>query len=263
MPFLSKDGVSLRYDRAGGGPAVLLIHGWTCNRSFWERQVQALRTRHTVIAVDLRGHGESSHPRTGYSLGALVRDLDHLVRALAVPRIALVGWSMGGMVALDLARRLGERASALVLVGTTAGGLTDDKNALHLDPTLLATTQKALQADCRAYLRSYAPSLFKLGAESPLLAWAAGQMQKTPAHAVEACLDGLLAFDARATLGGLSLPTAVLHGRHDAVFPLAHGEALATGIAGARLTVFEDSGHAPPLEEPERFNDTLAALLAA
>lgn len=85
MPFLSHAGVSLRYDRIGAGPAALLIHGWTCNRSFWERQVAALRAHHTVITVDLRGHGESTPPRSGYSLGALAGDLEHLVRALALP----------------------------------------------------------------------------------------------------------------------------------------------------------------------------------
>ena len=88
MPFLSHAGVSLRYDRAGTGPAVLFIHGWTTNRTFWERQTQVLRDRHTTITVDLRGHGESSRPRTGYTIGVMVDDLEHLVRALGVPRIA-------------------------------------------------------------------------------------------------------------------------------------------------------------------------------
>ena len=127
MPFLSHAGVSLRYDRAGGGPAVLLIHGWTFNRTVWERQVVALRDRHTVITVDVRGHGESSHPRTGYTVPALAGDLEHLVRALNVPRIALVGWSMGGIIAMELAQRLGARVSALGLVSTTAGGLGEGK----------------------------------------------------------------------------------------------------------------------------------------
>src|SRR5438128_1218257 len=112
--------VSLRYDRTGSGPPVLLVHGWTCNRTFWERQVVALRDRHTVVTVDVRGHGESSHPRTGYTIGAMAADLEHLVRALGVPRIALVGWSMGGLLVPELAHRLGERASALGRVCTTA-----------------------------------------------------------------------------------------------------------------------------------------------
>ena len=76
MPFLSHAGVSLRYDRAGSGPPVLLVHGWTANRTFWERQVVALRDRHTVVTVDVRGHGESSHPRTGYTIGAMASDLE-------------------------------------------------------------------------------------------------------------------------------------------------------------------------------------------
>src|SRR5438876_510928 len=142
MPFLTHAGVSLRYDRAGSGPPVLLVHGWTCNRTFWERQVVALRDRH-----------------------------------------------------------------------------------------------------------------------SPLLSWAVGQLQKTPPHVAEACFDALLAADLRAGLKKLKVPTAVLHGKHDALLPLAHGEDLAKKIPGAKLTVFAESGHAPFLEEPAAFNAALGTLL--
>jgi pimeloyl-ACP methyl ester esterase len=261
MPFLTHSGVSLRYDRAGTGPAVLLIHGWTCNRTFWERQVQALRERHTVIAVDVRGHGDSSHPRTGYGLGALVGDLEHLVRTLGVPRIALVGWSMGGLIAQELARRLGERASHLALVCSSAGGLSDKKNPrAQIERT--AEMRAAIDADFRAVVRGFAPDLFKDGAGSPLLAWAIGQMQKTPPHVAAACFDTLVASDLRTSLKQLKLPTAVLHGRHDRVFALAEGEHLAKQIPAAELVVFEQSGHAPHLEEPQAFDAALEKLLA-
>jgi len=260
MPFLSHAGVSLRYDRAGAGPPVLLVHAWTWNRTCWERQVQALRERHTVITVDVRGHGESSHPRTGYTLGTMAGDLEHLVRALAVPRIALVGWSMGGLLAQELAHRLGDRASALVLVGSSAGGFADPKRP-GAQPERAAEMRAAIEKDFRAVVRELAPTLFKAGAASPLLAWAVGLMQKTPPHAAAASFGAFLAADLRPRLKALKVPTAVLHGRHDALMPVAEGEELTKHIRGATLTVFEESGHAPHLEEPDAFNAALAKFL--
>jgi len=260
MPFLSHAGVSLRYDRVGAGPAVLFIHGWASNRTVWERQVQVLRDRHTVLTVDLRGHGESSHPRTGYSLDALAGDLEHLVHGLGVPRLAVVGWSMGGLLAQELARRMGERVSALGLVSTTAGGFSDANKPLA-QPGRAAEMKAALAADFRGFVRDLAVSVFKEGAASPLLPWLVSQMQKTPPHAAAACFETMLAADLRPRLKKLKVPTAVLHGRHDALTPLAGAELLAKEIPGARLTVFEASGHAPHLEEPEAFNAALAALL--
>jgi pimeloyl-ACP methyl ester esterase len=261
MPFLTHAGVSLRYDRTGSGPAVLLIHGWTGNRTFWERQVQALRDRHTVITVDLRGHGESSRPRTGYSIGALASDLEQLVRALGVPRIALVGWSMGGVVAQELARRLGDRVSALGLVCSTAGGLADAGNP-RAQPERAAGIRAGIETDFREFIRGFMADLFKEGAAAPLYPWVVSQAQKTPPHVAAACFDAMLAADLRANLPALRIPTAVFHGRHDALIPLADGEYLAAQISGARLLVFEHSGHAPHLEEPETFNTALRALLA-
>jgi pimeloyl-ACP methyl ester carboxylesterase len=256
MPFLKHADVTLRYDRAGSGPAVLLVHGWTCNRSFWDRQVQALRDAHTVITVDLRGHGETSRPQKGYGIGAMAADLEQLVRTLGVPRIAVVGWSMGGMVALELARRLGPKASALGLVCTTAGGLVEPES----EPA--KAMQKEVADDFRTFARGFAARLFKEHEAAPLYAWALSQVQKTPGSVASACLASLIAFDVRPTLGALDVPTTVLHGRHDELIPYPHGEHLKKHIKGAELVTFEQSGHTPQLEEVDAFNDALGKLLA-
>ena len=262
MPFLSHAGVSLRYDRVGAGPAVLFVHGWTCNRTFWKPQVQAFRDRYTVITVDLRGHGESSRPRTGYTIGAVVGDLEHLVRALAVPGVALVGWSMGGVLAQELARRLGDRVTALGLVCTPAGGLTHPKTR-RAEAERTAEIESAIAAHFREFTRRFAVNLFKAGMTSPLYPWAVRQVRKTPPHVAAACFDAPPMAETRRHLRELRVPTAVMHGRHDTVVPLGNGEYLASHIPGARLMVFEESGHAPFLEEPEAFNAALRALLAA
>jgi len=261
MPFSTHDGVSLRWDRAGSGPAVLLVHGWTCNHTFWDRQLPALRERFTVVTVDLRGHGESSRPQKGYTVPALASDLEALVRSLRVPQIAIVGWSLGGMIALELARRLGDRVSALGLVCTTAGGLADPDNALN-QRAARDSMRAGIAADFRTWARGFIAACFRDGAEAPLYPWALAQAQKTAPHVVAACLEGIIAFDLRARLASLRVPTAILHGRHDRLLPLGNGEHLAAHVPGATLTVFEHSGHAPFLEEPEAFDAALLALLA-
>jgi pimeloyl-ACP methyl ester esterase len=255
VPVLTRAGVSLHYDRAGSGPAVLLVHGWTCNRAFWSRQVQALRDRHTVVAVDLRGHGESSRPRTGYGIPTMADDLAHLVRALGAPSVAVVGWSMGGMVAQELAGRLGDKLRSLALVCTTAGGLGEDGKRA-------AAFRKAIEDDYRTFARGFAASFFKAGTEAPSYAWAAEQTQKTAPAAALACFDSLIGFDRRKALKDLKVKTTILHGRHDELIPFDHGEALAKGIKGAKLVPFKNSAHAPFLEEPDAFNEALTTAVA-
>src|SRR5438552_4984924 len=128
VPVLGHADVSLRYDRAGAGPAVLFVHGWACNRTFWERQVQALRDRYTVVTVDLRGHGESARPRTGYTVGAMVGDLERIVRALAVSGVALVGLVDGRRPRAGAggpAGRAGDRPGARLNAGRRARASED------------------------------------------------------------------------------------------------------------------------------------------
>src|SRR5438876_348377 len=126
----------------------------------------------------------------------------------------------------------------------------------------IARSRRSATASRSSPSTCVATDFFKAGATSPLHAWAVGQMQKTPPHVAAACLEGVLDADLRPHLRTLDVPTAVLHGRHDGLLPLAGGEVLAKGIRGARLTVFEDSAHAPFLEEPDTFNAALSELLA-
>src|SRR3989442_4606433 len=112
-----------------------------------------------------------------------------------------------------------------------------------------------MTADSRAFARDFAARLSK-DPLSPLLSWAVGQLQQTPPHVPEACFDAFLAADLRAGLKKLKFPTAILHGKHDALLPLAHGQDLAKKIPRAKLTVVAQSRHAPLLAEPEPVEPT-------
>jgi len=117
MPKLTRDGVALAYEEAGtGGPPLLLVHCWTCDRSFLEPQFRHFSRGHRTIAVDLRGHGESDKPAQDYTVAGFADDLVWLCERLGVARPVVVGHSMGGNVALELAARRPDFPAAIVMV---------------------------------------------------------------------------------------------------------------------------------------------------
>ncbi len=261
MPFLSHDGMSLRYERAGTGLPVVFIHGLMCNHTFWDRQAP-LRPELQVVRLDLRGHGDSSKPRGAYGMASLATDVEHLTAALQLPRCVLVGWSMGGLVALEVARLLGDRLAGLVLVSTTASPATRPDHPHGASAEEREQNLTLAEHDYQTFARTLASRFFH-EESTGLVQWATQQFLRTPPYVGLATLEGLLAADGRAVLPSISVPTLILHGRHDEIFPLAAGEYLATHVAGARLVTFEDSGHAPMIEETERFNAELRAFAAA
>lgn len=113
----TRDGVTLRYDEAGAGePALLFIHGWTCNRTNWRDQFSHFAKKHHVVALDLRGHGESDKPDEDYSIDGFVEDIIWLIDELGLEKPVIVGHSMGGCIAMNLARKHPDVASAVVLI---------------------------------------------------------------------------------------------------------------------------------------------------
>ena len=109
--------VQLAYDDAGSGePALLFLHPWSGNRSFFEPQVTHFSAEHRCVAVDLRGHGESPAPDTGYTLGELADDVAGLCEQLGIRSAVPVGHSMGGIVAVHLAARHPDLVSGVVVL---------------------------------------------------------------------------------------------------------------------------------------------------
>lgn len=117
MDALIRDGVRLAYsDNGTGDPPLVFVHGWCCDHTYFNPQLGHFARRHRVVAVDLRGHGQSDKPEQDYTIGGFADDLAWLACELGLSDVVLVGHSMGGIAALDAAARYPEIVAAAVLV---------------------------------------------------------------------------------------------------------------------------------------------------
>ena len=276
-------GHTVAYAEAGAGPGpqgqprpvVLLVHGIASRASQWERVMAELGEDVHVLAPDLLGHGLSAKPRGDYSLGAHANGLRDLLAALGHDRVTVVGHSLGGGIAMQFAYQFPERVQRLALV--CAGGL-----GTEVTPFLRAATlpgaELVLPLLTSSWVRRSAGSITGLlgRAGVPVSAGVAeclagfgtlGDPEARAAfvHTARSVIDPRgQRVDARDRLHLTAhLPLLVVWGHRDAVIPVRHGEALAASVAGARLEVFEQSGHFPHLTEPHRLARLLGEWVAS
>ncbi len=115
----SADGVEIKYDVAGqGSPALVFVHCWSCNRGFWDEQFKHFAKKYRVVRLDLAGHGESGDERKDYTMAAFGADVVAVADKLGLKKIVLIGHSMGGPVAAEAEKRLGDRVIGVVGVDT-------------------------------------------------------------------------------------------------------------------------------------------------
>ena len=257
---------------AGDGPVLLLIHGMAGSSRTWREVMPQLAKDHTVLAPDLLGHGESAKPLGDYSLGAHASGLRDLLGALGIARATVVGQSLGGGVAMQLAYQHPEIAERLVLVNS--GGLGRDVSRLlrlftlpgfeYLMPVLFP-------AFVRDRGRALMQSLHRRGLRAPHLAemWRAYESLAEPENraafvkTLRAVIDpGGQAVSAKDRLYLTeALPTLIMWGDKDPIIPVQHAHDAAALMPGSRLEIFEGVGHFPHVEVPDRFVDVLTDFL--
>ncbi len=142
MDTRTPDGVRLRFDEAGEGDLpIVFVHGWCCSRDNWRHQVAHFSPSHRVIALDQRGHGESDKPDQDYTIGGFVDDLAWFIGDRGLDRPVIVGHSMGGVIAMNLARRHPDIARGIVMVDAPSTPLGEELQAV------LQGTLAAMQGD--------------------------------------------------------------------------------------------------------------------
>lgn len=228
------------------GVLFVLVHAAGSNAGMWRRQVAGLATAHSVVALDLPGHGRSTGLDGLASVEAYAELLDAFLAAVVRRPFVLVGRSMGGAIALVLAARGSVRLRGVVLACTAA--------RFTLDPAGIDTV--------RQIVRGRLPQQFTtetFSSQTPLDRMKEAWMEqvKTDPRVRLGDLEVCNAFDGRGLLGRVNVPTLVIAGADDQVTPVSQSEDLARSIRGARLEVLGAAGHQAPLEQDVRFNELL------
>ena len=253
--------VSLYRETTGAGPDLALLHGWGLHGGLFAELAAALAPRFRVHVVDLPGHG-----RSPWSKGAA--DLEGLARKVAehLPdSCTLLGWSLGGLVALRVATLFPERVPGLVLVATTPCFRKRRDWPHGQDDTLIERVAKGLARGWRGTINDFL-SLQVRGDERQLetlrsLKGSVFAHGEPSSAALVAGLEILRSVDARGELGAVKARSLVISGAYDRLTPPAAGAALAAGIEGARHAIVERAAHAPFLSHREAFLALLADFL--
>jgi pimeloyl-[acyl-carrier protein] methyl ester esterase len=252
--------MTLAHERRGQGPELVLIHGWGLHGGIWRELAATLACDYTVLSLDLPGHGRSRERAMPARLAELTDQVAALVRGPAV----WLGWSLGGLVALDLARRHAPLVTRLVLTAATPRFVQAPDWSAAMTPKVFVEFAAGLGRDYRAtvlrflslqaggdagraLIRRLRTELFAYGEPDPLaLARGLGMLE----HA-----------DLRGELKDILVPTLVVHGGLDRLCPPAAGEYLAAQLPDARLALLPGAGHAPFLSQPQRFGELVRGFL--
>jgi len=257
---LDTGGPALRYTvhvsttTATDRPVVVLIHGWSCDSSYWDAQVPALRQRYRVVTLDLAGHGHSSADRDDWSMRAFGEDVRRVVQAVdANSPLVLVGHSMGGPVAVEAARQLGSRVRAVIGVDTfsTVG--------LPRPPAADTAARIAFfERDFAGATRMFVTrTFFRPDADVALRERIAADMAAGDPRVGIAAVQGLNDWEGATAMAAASLPIIAIN----ADLAPTDAERIRRSVPRFELVVMARSGHFLMMEDPARFNPLLLEQL--
>lgn len=264
MAYLEREeGGKVYYEDNGSGPtAVILVHGWGMGLRLWDYTVPALtQAGYRVVALDHRGCGQSDKDFADMGINAIASDVVALVGALGLEKVVLNGWSLGGAVSVEAADQLGERCCGLVLTcGATPAYLQKPDFPHGGTDEALASTLEAMGADRANFLLALSQGVCASEVSDAVIQWMWQSFMSASPMAAQA-LGELGPLDQRATLSGLTMPILSFVGSGDAVVDPEVCRSVPRYNKAARVVEFEDSGHAPFIEESARYNAELAGFL--
>ncbi len=248
----SADGVAISYDLQGrGAPALVFVHGWCCDRTYWRQQIPHFAKSHKVVAIDLGGHGDSGLNRDDWTIEAFGQDVAAVVEALDLRPVILIGHSMGGPVNLVAARYLPGRVKGLIGVDTHHD-IDAEYNEFDTNGFVAA-----LKADFAGVAGNSVRGMFVAGADADLVEQVIADMSSASPDVGAGAMKAFLTFNRAKALENLNLPIRCIN-----------SDRVSTDVTTARkhiksfeLKIMKGCGHFPMLEAPEEFNKLLAETI--
>lgn len=262
MPTFASDGVELHYEIKGSGKPLMLVAGLASDSAFWLPSVDALSARFSLILPDNRGAGRTAPLDAATSIRAMADDCMALAAHLGLPKVALAGHSMGGMIVQDCAARHPDAVGRVVLAATSPMASKRDNDLFATWSTLFAMLDRPLWFRNLFYWvlsakffdeRRSVDALVQLAASYPY--------QQTPA-ALASQVKAIAEFDGRSALSSIRAQTLVLAGTEDLLFPIAEAAAFAKSIPRATFAPIVGAAHSFPIEAPNEFTQRVLAFLS-
>jgi len=254
-----RDRVALPYVEQGERLSVplVLLHGFAGSWRSFQRLLPHLPDSVHALALTQRGHGDASHPNTGYSTRDFATDVEAFLDALHVQAAVVVGHSMGSSVAQRFALAHPERTLGLVLVSPRAK-MAERPGLRELYETTISELSDPVDP---SFVRSFMEGVFVRPVPDAFFERTLQDALKVPAHVWQRVFKNALEEDLLGDLDKIEAPTLLIWGAEDASVPQADREAIAEAMAGARRIEYHGVGHGPHAEEPERFAGDLIAFV--
>ncbi len=264
--FALPDGRRLAWREKGIGDPLVLLHGWSMSSVVFSEALETLSNNFRVLVPDLRGHGDSD-PGDGYGLDNFVEDLKLWIDSLGLQFFQLLGWSMGGQIALKLCGANPDRVKQLILVDSTPRFVAGNNWAHGLPDAQIEAMSRSLKGDYLTTMGNFFALMFT---GENLSDDRHHQLAKMTAHAgclpkpevALASLETLRNSDLRTHLKNITCPTLIMHGDQDAIILPSAGQYLSENIADARLFMCPGISHAPFLSHPEEVFKTWREFLS-
>jgi len=257
MPTIQSNGITLAYDIQGAGHPLLLISGIGYGGWYWRKLAPDLAAHFQVITFDNRGAGGSDKPDGPYTTAMMAADTIGLLDGLGITRTHVLGHSLGGYIAQEVALARPDLVSKLILAATTTGG----PNVIPITPEALKVIADRSGDPVELFRRGVAvstgPGFAERHPDVVEALWAYRASNPVPAAQYAAQVIAGAQHNAEARLGNIRCPTLILFGAEDKVVPPSNAELLAQKVTGAQVKILPGLGHHMAIEDPK----TIVAII--